>query len=504
MEKVSSSALSPQDSRALTPPAGILLGSDAGPRERVDQDIRENNEGDSSLPVNWSKSRKWLIVVIISGMSFIVNLSTVICAPASQQIMHEFHSNSNFLGVFYITVWDLGEAIAPLYIGPLSERIGRLPVYHFYNILFIIFTAITGCSNSIGMIVGFRLLTGAATTSICLNPSIVGDMFTLQTRGAAMATMSLMPLVGTAIGPIIGGLVTEHLSWRWTFWITAILTGAVELAMVFVLRETYLPQIMRQRARNDAAAASQPESVAPAAPFYTILWRLIKFLLQPFVILLGSRAATVFALYLSIVYAYLFLLATTLATVYQEVYSFSESDSGLIYLAQAIGMFIGTILCRFTLDYFIVRSKPSHQPDSNIVRSELRLIPAAPGMILLPAALLMYGWTLELRVHWAAPAVATGLAGFCLSTTTIPTMSYLVDIFGDFSASAIAAVLPLRYLFGTFLPVAAPYMYARLGYGWANSLLAFILILCLPPPLLLIFPFRKGPLAARITSWLGA
>ena len=75
---------------------------------------------------------------------------------------------------------------------------------------------------------------------------------------------------------------------------------------------------MRQRAKNDAAAASQPESVAPAAPFYTIPWRLIKFLLQPFVIVLGSRAARVIALYLSIVYAYLFLLATTLATVYRR------------------------------------------------------------------------------------------------------------------------------------------------------------------------------------------
>ena len=60
-------------------------------------------------------------------------------------------------------------------------------------------------------------------------------------------------------------------------------------------------------------------------------------------------------------------------------------------------------------------------------------------------------------------------------------MNYLVDIFGDRAASAIAAVLPLRYVAGTFLPVAAPYMESSLGYGWTNSLLAFILLIVIPP-----------------------
>lgn len=260
------------------------------------------------------------------------NLSTVICAPASIQISQEFDSHSNFLGVFYITVWNLGEAIAPLYIGPLSERVGRLRVYHFYNVFFIIFTAITGFSNSIGMIIAFRFLTGAATTAF-LNNSVVGDIFAFEARGSAMSVMSLMPLVGTAIGPIIGGYLTQRLSWRWTFWLTAILTGIVELAMVLVFRETYLPYIQRQREKKSGAAA--PEEAKARRPLYMLPLEVLRFLLQPFVILFRSRPATIIALYLSIIYAYLFLLAATLATVFQQNYSFSETNSGLIYLAQS-------------------------------------------------------------------------------------------------------------------------------------------------------------------------
>jgi MFS family permease len=263
------------------------------------------------------------------------NLSTVICAPASIQISKEFDSHSDFLSVFYITVWNLGEAIAPLYIGPLSERIGRLPVYHFYNIFFIIFTAITGFSNSVGMIVAFRFLTGMATTA-CLNSSVVGDMYAVKRRGAAMSIMSLMPLVGTAIGPILGGYVTQHLSWRWTFWLTAILTSVVELAMIIVYRETYLPYILRRRAQAVAdLSGSAADLPVTRRPFYMLPIAVLRFLLQPFVILFRSRAATIIALYLSIIYAYLFLLAATMATVFQEVYHFSETSSGLIFLGQS-------------------------------------------------------------------------------------------------------------------------------------------------------------------------
>lgn len=173
-------------------------------------------------------------------------------------------------------------------------------------------------------------------------------------------------------------------------------------------------------------------------------------------------------------------------------------------------MFIGTLFCRFTLDRLVVPRNPSKDDTATTLSAEAkpqsvrRLIPALPGMVLLPVALFLYGWTLQYKVHWMAPTVATALAGFSLSTATIPVMNYLVDIFGDFSASAIAAVLPLRYVLGTFLPVAAPYMYGRLGYGWANSLLAFILVVCLPAPLLLILSPRSSAVLARLARLVGS
>ena len=65
----------------------------------------------------------------------------------------------------------------------------------------------------------------------------------------------------------------------------------------------------------------------------------------------------------------------------------------------------------------------------------------------------------------------------------MPVQIYLVDAFGpQAAASAIAANLVVRNLFGTFLALAAPPLYERLGLGWGNSLLGFICLAFTPVP----------------------
>jgi MFS family permease len=109
-----------------------------------------------------------------------------------------------------------------------------------------------------------------------------------------------------------------------------------------------------------------------------------------------------------------------------------------------------------------------------------------PAVIAFPAGLLIYGWSLERSVHWIVPTLATALCGFSLSSSTAPIMSYLIDIFGDRSASAVAAALPLRYIMGAFLPVAAPYMYNSMGQGWASTFLALTILAASAIPLLVV------------------
>jgi hypothetical protein len=68
----------------------------------------------------------------------------------------------------------------------------------------------------------------------------------------------------------------------------------------------------------------------------------------------------------------------------------------------------------------------------------------------------------------------------------MPTQLYLIELFGSKgAASALSANNVLRYMGGTFLPLAGPRLYESLGYGWGNTLLGFLALLFVVPPVLL-------------------
>lgn len=66
------------------------------------------------------------------------------------------------------------------------------------------------------------------------------------------------------------------------------------------------------------------------------------------------------------------------------------------------------------------------------------------------------------------------------------TQAYLVDAYTIFAASALAATTILRSVMAAMIPLAAPKMYATMGLGWGNSLLAFLAMACVPIPSVLI------------------
>jgi MFS family permease len=284
-------------------------------------------------------------MVVLRSMSLVIN------TPAASTIANEFGEHDGFLQVFFITVPNLGQIISPLYIGPLSERFGRAPVCHVFNILFIIFTLAGGFSSGFGTIIACRFLAGACIFSIPLNPAITGDLFAKHERGTAMSLASMIPILGSAVGPIVGGYVTQYLNWRWTFWLMAILTACLTPLMAVVLRESYVPVIQRRRLKREGH--SSPASSPSSPPKYWKGWTMasVKAILllsvRPFVILGSSRVAVLMTLYLALLFGYVSILASTLATIFQDTYGFSESQSGLVYIS--LSRSLGTPRPRLTV-----------------------------------------------------------------------------------------------------------------------------------------------------------
>jgi MFS family permease len=128
--------------------------------------------------------------------------------------LQEFHVPDNLYSTLLVYIWELEEGVGSFFVGPLSERYGRMPIYHTGNVLFIVFSVAAALSTNISMLVAFRVLSGLAVPSLTLGLSIVGDVFRKEERGAAMSIAIAVLLLGPFVAPVVGGYVADALGWR--------------------------------------------------------------------------------------------------------------------------------------------------------------------------------------------------------------------------------------------------------------------------------------------------
>jgi MFS family permease len=273
-------------------------------------------------------------------------LATVKCAPVAPQILEEFHSDSSLYRTLLVSIWELGEVrmyhlrlnsqrlisapqvVGPFLIAPLSELYGRFYIYHGGNILFILFSVGGALSTNIHMLIAFRFLNGVAVMAVILNPSIVGDIYVIEQRGAAMAITGIAPLIGPVIGPIVGSYLGQAAGWRWTFWLIAILCGTTELLFIIFFRETYKVQILKEKAEKLRTTTANPkfkskyDTESASEAFKQAIFR-------PAEMLLFSPILVILSLYVAVVYGY---IMTNLTEVFEDIYGFSEGAAGLAFL----------------------------------------------------------------------------------------------------------------------------------------------------------------------------
>lgn len=115
---------------------------------------------DPDNPMNWHSSKKWGMVALISAITFLTPLASSQFAPGVPDVMREFHSTSELLAGFMVSIYVLGFAFGPLIIAPLSEMYGRLPLYHSCNFLFIIFTIAAAVAANMTQFIVFRFFMG--------------------------------------------------------------------------------------------------------------------------------------------------------------------------------------------------------------------------------------------------------------------------------------------------------------------------------------------------------
>ena len=461
----------------------------------VEKRVAEDNDGynpdivdfegphDQLNARNWPSKRKWSLVALLAAMTFVTPLSSSVFAPAVPEVDIAFHNDNLLLTGFVVSVYILGYAAGPLIVAPLSELYGRRWVYNISNVLFVIFSIACAVSSSLGMLIGFRFLAGfVGSTVISIGGGTVADLFEQEDRGKAMSMWSLGPLVGPVVGPVAGGFLSQARGWRWTFWLCAILGGAIMVPFLILNRETYAPTLLEQKTRrlrketgNLSLRSRMDTGLTPTAAFKRAIVRPMKLLaLSPICLFL--------ALFVAVVYGYLYLLYTTITEVFQSKYGWSTGIAGLSFLGIGIGNFAGVFIFAVGSD----RSLKKKIAKGITIRPEDRLPLLVPAGFLVPVGFFIYGWAVQYKVFWFVPLFGTFWVGLALMCIFMPVQTYLVDAFTLYASSALAANTLLRSVVGAILPLAGQPMYKNLGLGWGNSLLGFIALAMIPIPIVLL------------------
>jgi DHA2 family multidrug resistance protein len=138
-----------------------------------------------------------------------------------------------------LTSYIVAAAVMTPPSGYLANRFGRKRILLTAITGFVVASVLCGFAQSLPQIVGFRLLQGLFGAALVpLSQSILLDIYSVEERGSAMALFGVSVMVGPVLGPVIGGWLTENVSWRWVFYINVPIGALAFIGVSMFVQET--------------------------------------------------------------------------------------------------------------------------------------------------------------------------------------------------------------------------------------------------------------------------
>ncbi|KAH6648175.1 major facilitator superfamily domain-containing protein [Truncatella angustata] len=440
-------------------------------------------------PRNWPLSARIKNVAILCLLIFVQGWAGAAESIANTAITQQF-GVSKVAANLTTAMYTFGIGSGSMFAGPLSETVGRNPVYLISTFCYLFFVLGCALTPTFGGLVVCRYFVGLfSSATLSINGSSVRDQFRPVKRAFVFPVIAWANIASPVIAPIAGGWIVQNpsLGWRWTEWVTLIISAFGFLVALFFLPETYLPVLLDWKARHlrrvtgdDRYASKHAENSAFFRKMKEVLPMPAKFLfLEPVISVLGG--------YLILLYVLLFSFLSGFDYVFKQPYNETSGIEGSHFAAVAAGATV------FTLGapglYSSARSKTEHVHRAKIA-PEFRLWPAIIAGPLLPVALFWLGWTNYSTISEWSGIGACFLFGMVLTAIYVSSYEYIVDSYGDHSAIALASITMARYFIAGGMILATRPMYEGIGVHWTMTWLGCVAVILAPAPLLF---WKLGP-----------
>ena len=196
-----------------------------------------------------ASGRRREVMVVLPGLllaMLLAMLDNMIVGTALPRIVGELGGLDHFSWV--VTSYILATTVSTPLWGKIGDLYGRKNIFLTSIVIFLVGSALSGMSQTMGQLIGFRALQGLGAGGLIVGVmAIIGDLVPPRERGRYQGLMGGVMAIGMVAGPLLGGFITDNLSWRWAFYVNLPLGG---IALFWLLTRLHLPK-HRNAARID-------------------------------------------------------------------------------------------------------------------------------------------------------------------------------------------------------------------------------------------------------------
>ncbi|MBU8812652.1 MFS transporter [Mycolicibacterium goodii] len=189
-----------------------------------------------------TRRRNLVFLAVLLGM-LLAALDQTIVATALPTVVADLGGAGHQSWV--VTSYLLASTIVTAVVGKVGDLFGRKVVFQAAVLFFLVGSVLCGLSGSMSMLVASRALQGIGGGAMMVTATaLIGEVIPLRDRGRYQGALGAVFGVTTVIGPLLGGFFTDHLSWRWAFWIN-VPVGIV----VLIVAASAIPALVRSGRR---------------------------------------------------------------------------------------------------------------------------------------------------------------------------------------------------------------------------------------------------------------
>ncbi|KAI4941955.1 hypothetical protein J4E91_010505 [Alternaria rosae] len=189
-------------------------------------------------PFNWPAQKKWMATIVIVFMTANTTFCLSIQAAAIPGVTRTF-ACSTTVATSGVTTFLVGFASGPMLSASLSEALGRETVFRITMFLFFCFNIGCALSPNLAALLTLRFFSGFfGSPSVTNSGGFLADIWPQSHRSVSFALFTTGSSLGSVLGPVARGFISQHVNWRRLCWAVTIIAAIVYTAMLFFLPET--------------------------------------------------------------------------------------------------------------------------------------------------------------------------------------------------------------------------------------------------------------------------